>query len=123
MPQSSVLVLSTDSLLAALLGALIETLGLRPVFAPAGERPRETLLRHRPRAVLLDCGHTDACDESFLGPATMTGTRVIVFGRESQRSLLERFATKHSIRHLVIPARPERLTDLIREALDVDIAS
>ena len=48
------LVLSDDPLAAALVAAAIEHYGVRPVFAAAGESPRDALRRLRPRVVLVD---------------------------------------------------------------------
>jgi hypothetical protein len=123
MPHSTVLVLSSDPLLAALLGALLETLGFPPAFAAAGERPRDTLVRLRPWAVLLDCDHGDACGDSFLGPAAMMGTRVLIFGSEARRRQLDDLSDRYQLRAVVIPARPQRMPALLREALGVEAAS
>ncbi len=123
MPHSTVLVLSTDPLLAALLGALLETLGFRPVFAEPDERPRDTLMRLRPRAVLLDCDHSQACGDSFLGPAAMTGTRALIFGSEARREQLDELAARYQLRRVVIPAGPTRMVALLRDALGLEAVS
>ena len=73
-----VLVLSSDPLAAALVGAAIELAGHAPRFPLADEAPRAALLRVRPRLVVIDCDHEDACSDSFIGPALMTGSRVLL---------------------------------------------
>src|SRR6478609_8179413 len=59
--RSPVLVLSSDPLAAALLGAAIELAGLAPRFPQSAESPRNALLRVRPRLVFIDCDHEDGC--------------------------------------------------------------
>lgn len=94
--RTDVLILSTDPLAAALLGAAVELVGHQPRFSEPHEAPRDTLRRVRPRAVLVDCDHADACTETFIGPALMTGTRLLVFdarsgqGREGRGARLAR---------------------------------
>lgn len=74
----AVLVFSCDPLSAALLGAAVELEGHRPYFAAAAETARNALLRVRPRVVLIDCDHEESCSEEFVGPALMTGARVLL---------------------------------------------
>jgi hypothetical protein len=74
-----VLLLSADPLTAALLGAAVELAGHVPHFPEPGETARAALLRLRPGAVLIDCDHDEACAESFIGPALMTGATVQLF--------------------------------------------
>ena len=55
MSRQIALVLSTDPLGAALLGAAIELSGHIPRFAQSDEPARAALLRIRPRLVIIDC--------------------------------------------------------------------
>jgi hypothetical protein len=71
-----VLILSADPLSAALLGAAVELAGHSPNFERPGEGPRAALRRVRPQLALIDCDHDEACTDSFIGPAIMTGARV-----------------------------------------------
>jgi hypothetical protein len=116
MKSTPVLVLSRDALLAALLGALIETLGLVPAFANGDERPRDTLLRVRPRSILLDCTYDDACTDGFLGPARMMGTSVVLFGSRRSHAALSSLAAKYQLPHLLLPAEPETVLELLATA-------
>src|SRR5215207_9539495 len=78
--DTMVLILSADSVAAALLGALIETLGYSIRFAKPPERAEQTIRRVRPAVCLLDCDDPSACNEEILGRAAMRGISVIVFG-------------------------------------------
>jgi hypothetical protein len=77
--RHDVLILSTDALAAALLGAAVELAGHQPHFPKDHEPARVALRRVRPRLVVVDCDHADACTEEFVGPALMTGTRLLLF--------------------------------------------
>lgn len=79
MSRQDVLILSADALAAALLGAAVELAGHQPHFPESHEVAREALRRVRPRLVVVDCDHRDACAEAFVGPALMTGARLLLF--------------------------------------------
>lgn len=79
MSRQDVLILSADALAAALIGAAVELAGHQPHFPGFHEAARTALRRVRPRLVIVDCDHNDACAESFVGPAFMTGAQVLLF--------------------------------------------
>jgi DNA-binding response OmpR family regulator len=112
--QPNALVLSDDPLAAALVAAAIEHHGLTPAFPRAGESPRDALRRLRPSVVLVDCQHGTACSESFLGPALMTGARIIVFGAARLERDVRAIAAKHRLDYLVLPSAPDALARLLR---------
>ena len=112
-----VLVFSSDPLAAALLGAAVELAGHLPHFMREGESARTTLLRVRPRLVLVDCDHEEACSDEFVGPALMTDARVLLFrSRRSQRDV-SAFAERLNLRVVEMPMEHETLTALLRETL------
>jgi hypothetical protein len=110
-----VLVLSSDPLAAALLGAAIELAGLAPRFAHFAEPPRDALLRVRPRLVLIDCYHEDACSEAFVGPALMTGSQVLLFRSRRTRRDVADMAERLGVRTVEMPQEHGSLTSLLRE--------
>ena len=89
-----------------------------PHFVRADERARAALMRVRPRLVLIDCDHTEACSDEFVGPAIMTEARVILFrsnrSAEDQHDLSERLG----LRILNMPTEHEAVTSVIKEAVD-----
>ena len=113
-----VLIISSDSLAAALLGAAVELAGHMPHFAGTDERVRAALLRVRPRLVLVDCDHEEACTDEFVGPAIMTGAKVVLF--RSKRSTADRaeFSDRLGLRILDMPKEHESITALLRETLE-----
>jgi hypothetical protein len=118
MKSTSVLILSADALIAALLGAFVETLDLEPAFSIPDEPPRDALLRVRPRLILLDCDYAAACTEHFLGPAAMMGAAVILFGSRRTAAELEDVAERFRLPLMELPIPPARFGELVREALD-----
>lgn len=113
--SSAVLVLSSDPLAAALLGAVIELQGRTPQFPQADESPRAALLRVRPHMVVVDCDHEDGCSESFIGPAIMTGSQVILFRSRRTRRDVSEMAHRFGLRTIGMPDEHELLTSLLHD--------
>lgn len=87
MRSSSVLILSDDPLLAALLGVLADMLGHTPKFADAGERPEDALARVRPVfVVLLDASLDAAASDLFFARAAQRrlGVAVLATGGHAE---------------------------------------
>lgn len=114
--DAAALVLSTDPVAAALLGALLETIGYEPRFEVPGKSPREALLRHRPQIVLLDCEHGNACSPAFLGPAAMLDIPVVIFGSVNCEDILSDAAERFGLPSLMLPASPEIVSRVIADA-------
>ena len=113
--RHAVLVFSSDPLAAALLGAAIELAGFAPFFPHPDESARDALLRVRPRLAVIDCDHEEACSDSFIGPALMTGSRVLLF--KSRRTKRDAGELVGRLRLTVVdmPSRHETLTKILRE--------
>ena len=115
MSRHVVLVISTDPLAAALLGAAIELAGHIPSFLHGDETARDALRRTRPRLVVVDCDHEDACTDAFIGPALMTGSKVLLFkSRRTQRDAAE-LAERLGLPVVDMPSKHETLTQVLRE--------
>ncbi|MEO5817374.1 MAG: hypothetical protein ABIT20_19050 [Gemmatimonadaceae bacterium] len=117
MTRHAVLVLSSDALAAALLGAAVELAGHVPHFARQAEPARAALLRVRPRLVLIDCDHEESCTDEFVGPAIMTGGKVLLFrSRRTEHDRAE-FAERLSLRVIDMPLDHTTLTAILQETL------
>ena len=112
-----VLVLSSDPLAAALVGAAIELAGHAPRFPKSDEAARSALLRIRPRLVIIDCDHEDACTDSFIGPALMTGSRVLLIRSRRTRRDASELSGRLGLRVLEMPMEHEPLTRLLHQML------
>ena len=114
---AAVLVFSSDPLAGALLGAAVELGGHRPHFAAKDEAARSALLRVRPSVVLIDCDHEESCSEEFVGPALMTGARVLLIrSRRTVRDMTD-FATRLSVRVVDMAAEHGLLPEILRELI------
>lgn len=118
--RSAVLILSSDPMGAALVGAAIESVGVATVFARQGEPPREALLRTRPAVVAIDCEHDEACSEAFLGPVVMTGAEVAIFGPPRLSVDLVAASRRFAVGAFCLPNDQEQLLDLVRRAAHRD---
>lgn len=91
-----------------------------PHFARPGEPPRGALLRIRPALVLADCDHPESCSEEFIGPAIMTGARVLLFrSRRTVRDMSD-LAARVDVRVVDMPADHEALTSILRAMIPTD---
>jgi hypothetical protein len=115
MKRSGVLVLCTDPLAAALIGAAAELTGFEPAFPLPNESSRDALLRTRPRVVLVDCDHDSACTEAFFGPALMAGASIAVFSSSRSRQSLEPIAAEFGVRVFRLPMDVQALGRLLSE--------
>lgn len=113
--RHDVLILSTDPLAAALLGAAVELAGHAPVFAAPAEGARSALLRLRPHVVLIDCDHDDACSDAFVGPALMVGARVHFLRSPRSRRDVGDTARRLGISVIDLPAAHDTLASLLHD--------
>ena len=113
----AVLVFSSDPLSGALLGAAVELGGYHPHFAAADEPARGALLRVRPRVVLIDCDHEESCSEEFVGPALMTGARVLLIRSGRTVRDMTDFAMRLSVRIVDMTVEHGVLGDILRELI------
>jgi hypothetical protein len=103
MTAPAILIVATDPLAGALLGAAVELAGYAPAFPLEGEAAREALRRTKPCAVLLDCDSDDACREAFFGPAIMMGASIAIFTSSRARRTLQPVAAQFGVRLFGLP--------------------
>lgn len=109
MGSHAVLIFSADPVAAALLGAAVELAGHAPQFPRQDESARIALRRVRPGLTLIDCDHGEACSDAFVGPALMTGAKVLLF-RSSRTRLDARDVSKRlDVRVIDLPTDHDAL--------------
>jgi hypothetical protein len=107
--RPAVLIFSADVVAAALLGAVVDLAGHDPCFPRPDESPREALLRVRPRLAVIDCDHEEACSESFVGPALMTGALILLVAPDNRRHDGAVIAERLGLTVIGMPSDHERL--------------
>ena len=112
-----ILILSADAVAAALLGALIETLGYVVCFARPPEGADDTLRRVRPKVCLLDCTDPSVCNDEVLGRAAMRSVSVVIFGSPEALRKVRELASEHNIDTLLVPPETSSLSDTLKRAL------
>jgi DNA-binding NtrC family response regulator len=112
-----ILILSDDAVGAALLGALVETLGYTVKFARPPESTEQTIRRVRPRVCLIDCDDPSACNDEILGRATMRGISVVIFGTREALQRVRALALANNMDMLLVPPDPEDLDGTLQRAL------
>jgi hypothetical protein len=113
MTESVVLILSTDALAGALLGAGVELAGYAPAFPRDNETARDALRRAKPGIVFVDCDHEEATSEAFIGPAMMTGASIAVYGSPRSTRDFRRIANAYRTECFALPIDHEDLIKLL----------
>ena len=115
--RQDVLILSPDPLAAALLGAAVELAGHAPHFSRHAESARDALRRVRPRIALIDCDDEEACSDTFVGPALMTGAKVHLFRSRHTRRDRTVFAGRLGLSVMTLPLDHDALVTVLLERL------
>ena len=112
-----ILVLSADSVAAALLGALVETLGFSVHLARAAESADQSIRRARPRVLLVDCADSCSCNREVLGRAAMRGVSVVIFGTTEALRRVRELVREHRLDTLLMPADATTLRATLERAM------
>ena len=110
--RSDVLIVSSDPVVAALLGASVELAGFSPTFAGEGERLEAELQRTHPGVVLVD-GEDVRLSEHDAQVARAAGARLLLFSRRAIRGAVESTAAKMGARAFTMPMAPGELAQLL----------
>ena len=113
----SVMIVARDDAIGALMASLIELAGYEPRFPDSSESARTALLRARPRLVVVDCDHEEGCSDAFIGPALMTGSRVLLFRSTRTKRDVSELSARIGLRVAEMPMAHEPLTRLLRQML------
>jgi hypothetical protein len=120
-PTSTVLVLSAQPLVAALLGMLLDLLGYRPVFAADGERPEEALQRQHPLFGVLVDGDTEAAaSDAFFARAAQGRVGLAFFGVRGRTPALAPLAHERGVPWFEVPLDLQELARAVEKAAASD---
>lgn len=112
-----VLILSADPVAAALLGALVETLGYLVRFYQPPESAEAALRRAKPSVAMVDCADPTLMNDELLGRARMRGISVIIFGTPDAMRAVRQVAVDHDLGTLIMPAAPDAIDESLRRAI------
>lgn len=112
-----VLVLSADVVAAALLGALIETLGYLVRFVIPPESPDDAMRRTKPAVAMVDCDDPSVMNGEVLGRARMRGINVVIFGTPAALARVRETAAEHALEELMMPMALDQLDETLRRAV------
>jgi DNA-binding response OmpR family regulator len=79
MSDPTVLIISTEPVIGALLTLYVEACGHRAVLAEEGERPADAVARSGATVILVDVDHRDGCSPTFIAQQQAAGRPVIAF--------------------------------------------
>lgn len=104
------LVLAHDSVLAALIGMLLELENFEPVFAAPDERPEDAIRRLRPPLVVMLDGELEAArSDLFYARAAASGARVVLFSEPVAAEQVRGVARARQIPFVAMPIDRESL--------------
>lgn len=113
---TTALIVSDDALGAALVGVATELSGFRVAYPDADESVPDAIRRAKPVVVLVDASHPIVRDPASLGPALMTGARVVFYGRADRLRDLRAAASAASASTIALPDEIDRLPELLTAA-------
>lgn len=117
MKSSSVLLLSNDSVIGALLLSLLELEGFSPLHPEPNEAPATAVARLKPQLVLIDVYHPAARSDALYEAAAAANTTPILFSSDPWHDGLKVLARQRGIQYFTLPIAPAGLMALLTAAL------
>ena len=115
--MSTVLIVSTDSPTATLLGAFAEVEGYEvSIHDDARESPHAAIRRSRPDLILIDIDHPDGFAPDFLGHVRTEGIRAVAFSPGRLTSEVHERAEPYGLPTITLPVDPAAFRALLRQA-------
>ncbi len=116
--MSTVLIVSTDSPTATLLGAFAEVEGYEvSIHDDARESPLAAIRRARPDLILLDVDHPDGFAPDFLRELRASGIRAIAFSPGRLTAEVRERAEPYGLPTITLPIDPSSLRAVLRRAI------
>ncbi len=116
--KQQVLILARESVIAALIGLLLELEQYEPVFAEPDERYDDAIRRVRaPLVVILDGESDEARSDIFHARAAQSGARVVLFSEPIAAEQVRDAARTRRLPFFAMPVDRATLGSVLREAV------
>jgi DNA-binding NtrC family response regulator len=117
--KTPVLILARESVIAALIGMLLELEAYEPVFPEPDERPEDAIRRVRPPLVVVLDGESDeARSDLFFARASQSGARVVLFGEPVAARAVRAAARTRQVPFFAMPVDRATLGNVLAHAVD-----
>ena len=117
-PKQQVLILARESVIAALIGLLLELEDYEPVFAEPDERYDDAIRRVRaPLVVILDGESDEARSDIFHARAAQSGARVVLFSEPVGAAEVREAARTRRLPFFAMPVDRATLGSVLRGAV------
>jgi DNA-binding NtrC family response regulator len=116
--KTRVLILARESVIAALIGMLLELEAYEPVFAEPDERYDDAIRRVRaPLVVILDGESAEARSDLFYARAAQGGARVVLFSEPVAAEAVQAVARERRLPFFAMPVDRTTLGAVLRHAV------
>lgn len=117
-PKARVLILARDSVIAALIGMLVEMDGYDPAFPAPGEAAEQALARLRaPIVVCVDCDIPEVQSDLFFARVARSSAKVVLFSAPGGEERMKELAARRSLHYFVLPTDRATLARVLDAAL------
>lgn len=118
-PKARVLILARDTVIAALLGLLVEMDGFDPVYPAPDETAEQALGRLRaPLVVCADCDIPDVESDLFFARILRSSARLVLFGAPGSEEKLRAMAEHRAVQYFTLPTDRQTLARVLDEAFE-----
>ena len=115
--RTKVLVVARETVIAALIGMLLELEDYEPVFAEPDEQPEDAVRRLRPPLVIVLDGELAAArSDLFFARAVATGARVVLFSEPLAADDVRAVARERRLPFFAMPVDRETLGHALQRA-------
>lgn len=115
--KTKVLILARESVIAALIGMLLELEAYEPVFAEPDEHYADAIRRVRPPlVVILDGESDDARSDLFYARAAQTGARIVLFSEPVAAEAVREAARERRLPFFAMPVDRATLGTVLKRA-------
>ncbi|MBV9880116.1 MAG: hypothetical protein JO180_06440, partial [Gemmatirosa sp.] len=116
--KARVLVLAGETVIAALIGLLLELEDYEPVFAQPDERPEDAIRRlNPPLVVMLDGKLESAHSDLFYARASAAGARVVLFSEPVAAEAVRAVARARHLQCIEMPVDRATLGRVLEHAV------